>query len=212
VPKPTADYIDQASQEPQRLATPQRLLIIMDLNGALIHRPKRNEPSKFVGRPFVKPFLEYLLASFSVMVWSSARPENVDKMCSQLFTPEQRRQLVTEWGRDMLGLNAAQYNEKVQVYKQLDKVWDFAKIGHWHPERLDGQLFGQHNTLLIDDSVLKASSEPFNLIQITEFVGQREQMSKDVLGQVVGYLEQAKMQQDVSRFVKRKPFFEDGGW
>ena len=64
---------------------------------------------------------------------------------------------------------------------------------------------------MIDDSVEKAASEPHNLIEIDEFEGRPEQMTVDVLGQVVRYLEVLRMERDVSAYMRTKPFVFDEG-
>ncbi|KAJ9641834.1 hypothetical protein H2199_005047 [Coniosporium tulheliwenetii] len=186
VPVPTQSYLDQASCEPKNLSTPQPMLFILDLNGTLLHRPNRKNPTKFVTRPFVTPFLNYLFAHFTVMVWSSARPENVSLMCAQLFTPAQRALLVAQWGRDRLGLSPQQYNNKVQVYKRLSQIWDDDDIARSHPGYLDGESWDQFNTVLLDDSHVKASSEPYNLVAIPEFVGTKEQAEGMCSGRLLG--------------------------
>lgn len=207
-PKPTFEYLTIAEKEPARLEAPRPLLVVIDLNGTLVHRPQRNKSSRVIRRPYVTAFLDYLLANHRVMVWSSARPENVGRMCAQLFAPADRARLAAEWGRDTLDLTPKQYMEKVQVYKKLSKVWRQADTGKWHPlhsrtrsarnNDFHTQRFGQHNTLLIDDSVLKASSEPHNLVRVEEFEGRPDQMQTDVLRQVVAYLEEAKWMENVS--------------
>ncbi|KAK7515150.1 NLI interacting factor-like phosphatase-domain-containing protein [Phyllosticta citriasiana] len=212
-PDPSPGYLFQSAMMPYRLHTPQPLLIIMDLNGTLLHRPKRASSSKFIQRPFSQAFISYLFAYHTVMVWSSARPSNVNLMCKGLFSADQRKQLVVEWGRDMLGLTQQQYNEKVQVYKQLDKVWQAADTEQWHPFHAHGHRFNQANTLLIDDSVEKAASEPYNLVEVDDFEGKENQMSCDVLREVAGYLEEAKWQSDVSAWVRSGNRFAYGmGW
>lgn len=212
-PEPTQEYLQKASIPSKQLDHPQTLLVIIDLNGTLVHRPSRKNSSRVVCRPYVQAFLDYLLTNHRVMVWSSARPENVGKMCNQLFDPARRAQLLAEWGRDTLGLTQQQYNEKVQVFKVLRKAWLAADRERWHPDHAGGGRFGQHNTFLVDDSLLKASSEPHNLVQVEEFEGRPDQMRRDVLRRVVGYLEQAKWMSDVSAWVKAgQRFGADGGW
>lgn len=214
-PKPTLEYLTIAEKEPARLEAPRPLLVVIDLNGTLVHRPQRNKSSRVIRRPYVTAFLDYLLSNHRVMVWSSARPENVGRMCAQLFAPADRARLAAEWGRDTLDLTPQQYIEKVQVYKKLSKVWRQAETGKWHPlhrtarnDDYGSQRFGQHNTLLIDDSVLKASSEPHNLVRVEEFEGRPDQMQTDVLRQVVAYLEEAKWMQDVSAWVRAGNAFD----
>ena len=89
----------------------------------------------------------------------------------------------------------------VQCYKNLERVWA-SKAG--------GNGFDQRNTVLIDDSALKASAQPHNLLEIPEFTGQITQ--QDVLGEVAGYLELLKVQEDVSKFISKTPFKADGTW
>lgn len=81
---------------------------------------------------------------------------------------EQYDRLASIWARDKLDLTPAQYKDKVQVYKKLDKIWNTPEIqasffpagrGRWD----------QTNTILVDDSHLKALQEPHNLLQIPEF-------------------------------------------
>ncbi|OJD29030.1 nif domain protein [Diplodia corticola] len=231
-PHPTSEYLARASQEPERLTKePHKLLIVIDLNGTLVHRPRRNKKnSQIISRPYVSAFLDYLIANHRVMVWSSAKPVSVEKMVASLMPSANRRDaLLAEWGRDRLGLSPKAYDEKVQVYKELDKVWKQADEGRWHPlhaahqkgeepepepeQATEANRFGQHNTFLIDDSLLKASSEPHNLIQVEEFEARPHQMQTDVLRQVVGYLEEAKWWSNVSAWVNRGNRFEVGkGW
>lgn len=195
VPRPKAEYLEQASRGPENLTSAQRLLVILDLNGTLLYRPRRGDPTRFIPRPNVVPFLEYLFAHHCVMVWSSAKPHNVDALLSRLISPEQRERLVAVWARDTLGLDKQQYDNKVQVYKQLHQVW--AQVTEQSGEAQDGR-WGQHNTVLLDDSKLKASSEPFNLVEVPEFGKHNLQTEKNVLGQVREFLEVLKMQKDVS--------------
>ena len=87
-----------------------------------------------------------------------------------------------------------------------------------HPDYARGQRWGQHNTLLVDDSVLKASKQPFNLVEVPEFItggveDQQLQKGEDsVLAQVVGYLEEARRWSDVSAFVRERRFGVGEGW
>lgn len=211
-PEPSRTYLAQANMQSYQMANPQPLLVVLDLNGTLLHRHTHNR-TNFVLRPRVPEFLHYLLTTHKVMVWSSARLDNVKSMCSRLFTHAQAAGLVAIWARDRLGLTPAQYREKVQVYKQLSWIWSDPVVQSSAPDSLPEMrgLFewGQENTVLIDDSVEKAASEPYNLVQIDEFEGRAEQMQVDVLGQVVGYLETLRTEGDVSGYMRCKPFVYD---
>ncbi|KAK1817068.1 hypothetical protein LTR12_008557 [Friedmanniomyces endolithicus] len=204
-PKPTWTYIKQAERPPGRLANGKTrpLLVVLDLNGTLLHRAARGG-SIFITRPRVTEFLHYLLANHKVLIWSSAQPANVEAMCKKLFTPEQRAILVGIWARDKMRLSAQQYAQKVQCYKQLSWVWrdDDIAASYVHMDE-----WGQDNTVLIDDSVEKAATEPLNLIKMEEFEGTEEQLGKDVLGQVVEYLEVLKGARDVSACIRAAPYY-----
>lgn len=177
--------------------SPRPLLVVLDLNGTLLCRKGRG--SNFAARPRVNEFLEYLLSRHIVMVWSSARRVNVDNMCKKLFSREQMDQLVGVWARDKLNLTPEQYNERVQVYKQLSWIWRDPTINGKRP-------WSQADTVLIDDSAEKAASEPHNVIEIEEFENRKDQLETDVLGQVIQYLDELSHQQDVSAYMRAHPF------
>lgn len=210
-PTPTPAYLSQASLAPNLLPTPQRLLLILDLNGTLLYRSKSS--SGYRPRPSLQPFLDYCVTNHSVLIWSSATPHNVTAICSNLFTARQRQQLLGEWGRDTLDLTKEQYRDKVQVYKRLDRIWEGRALRDAHPNHASGERWSQANTLLLDDSATKAQGQPHNLVEMPEYTksGQTDK-GKEVLGQVVGYLEEARQYRDVSAFVKMRPFKVDAGW
>lgn len=213
-PTPTAGYLTYAYVTPTQLPSPQRLLLVLDLNGTLLYRP--NFSSNYLPRPFLAPFLAYCLANHSVLIWSSATPPNVSAICGKLFRPNDRRNLLGEWARDTLGLTPEQYVSKVQVYKRLDRIWDDLHLSTTHPLAHQGQKWGQENTLLIDDSPMKASAQPYNLVRIPEFAKDNatDQGGGELglLGQVVGYLEEARRWGNVSAFVRNRKFEVKEGW
>ncbi|KAI8943392.1 hypothetical protein NX059_001404 [Plenodomus lindquistii] len=210
-PQPTADYLAQAEGEPSAIDTPRPLLVILDLNGTVLFRPNMNAKT-MIERPFLKPFLRYLFQNFKVMVWSSAKPDNVKSLVSQALDNDLRSQLVAQWARDSFGLSPTFYSQNVQVYKNLKLVWSRSTIQSHHPDYEAGGRFGQHNTVLIDDSALKANAQPHNLLEIPEFAATPEQMEGDALREVAGYLEVLRQQDDVSRFIRTTPFVGDGRW
>lgn len=206
-PAPTSAYINDAHVIPNLLSSPQRLLLVLDLNGTLLYRFRASQ--NYTPRPCLPEFLEYAFANHSLLVWSSAQPYNVKSVCARIFSRSQRAILLGEWGRDTLGLTSAQYKERVQVYKRLDRIWGNENLQHSHPDFERGERWGQHNTVLIDDSALKASAQPFNHVEVPEFVrgaSEKDGDGRDVLGQVVGYLEEARKWSDVSGFVRHGPF------
>lgn len=198
VPEPTAAYLAQAAIPPSRLDSPRNILVVIDLNGTLLHRPNHKNPSRFVERPHTRAFLDYCIRTFTVAIWSSAKPDNVHKMLRQILSPEDRDRLVAVWGRDTLGLSPDDYNRRVQCYKRLAVLWrDLEK-------RL-GQRWDQSNTLLVDDSKEKSRSEPFNLIQLPEFKGNLDEPGY-VLPQVHDYINTCAQQRDISAFARLHPF------
>ncbi|KAH7411876.1 HAD-like domain-containing protein [Phaeosphaeria sp. MPI-PUGE-AT-0046c] len=210
-PQPTDLYLNQAAEDPTAIGKPGHILVILDLNGTVLFRPNKNAKT-MIARPYLKPFLRYLFQNFKVMVWSSARPVNVKALVEQALDKDLRSKLVATWARDTFGLSATNFNQNVQVYKNLRLIWSRDQIQQHHPEYASGERFGQHNTVLIDDSALKASAQPHNLLEIPEFEATPEQMEGDVLREVAGYLEVLRSQADVSKFVNKQPFQGDGRW
>lgn len=110
-PVPTSVYHSDARAIPTLLPSPQRLLLVLDLNGTLLYRPRASQ--NYTPRPGLSNFLKYAFANHTLLIWSSAQPKNVKSLCSRLFSRGQRQMLLGEWGRDTLGLTSAQYKERV---------------------------------------------------------------------------------------------------
>jgi hypothetical protein len=211
-PQPTGLYLSQAAEQASSNDALGDVLVILDLNGTVLFRPNKNAKT-MIARPYLKPFLHYLFQNFKVMVWSSAKPVNVKSLVEQALDKDLRSMLVATWARDTFGLSATNFNQNVQVYKNLKLIWSRDQIQQHHPKYEAGERFGQHNTVLIDDSALKASAQPHNLLEIPEFEATPEQMeSDDVLREVAGYLEMLRQQADVSKFISKHPFKADGRW
>ncbi|KAJ4347905.1 uncharacterized protein N0V89_009277 [Didymosphaeria variabile] len=212
-PIPTHQYMKQASLQAEVRIPPSRKLVILDLNGTLLYRPNsRNQPRKMIARPFLKQFLAYLFDNFAVMVWSSAKPDNVNVLV-EIGLEEYRHRLIACWARDTLGLEPKHYSLNVQCYKNLHTIWASKDIQCHMPGHEFGAHFDQRNTILIDDSSLKAAAQPHNLLEIPEFKGPVANVPvQDVLSEVVGYLEVLKMQEDVSKFIHKDPFRANGDW
>ena len=205
IPDPSQAYLARSLQQYTVLHRPQHLLVIIDLNGTLLHRPKRQAPTQFTARPHTPRFLNYCITTFTVVIWSSARPENVKAMTNSILSPKLKHQVVAIWGRDKFDLTPAEYNNKVQCYKQLDTVWNDATISKSHPA---GRKWDQTNTVLIDDSNYKGKSEPYNMVEIPEFSGGKteEVEGEGVLPQVHDYLNRLSMCDNVSAYMRRHPF------
>lgn len=146
-----------------------RKLLILDLNGTMLFRSKATHPSKprrVLLRPYVPAFLQYLFyreTNYDVMVWSSAQPVNVKDMVGKVFGGT-RKQLVAVWDRKYFNLSQKDYYKKSVTLKNLEQPWDFLNAA-----RPEGQHHSAATTLLLDDSTVKASLQPYNHLCVTEF-------------------------------------------
>lgn len=128
-------------------------------------------------------------------------------MCSSIFRKD--LQPIRQWARDTLDLTRREYVEKVQVYKRLDRVWASDDIQKYHRAYSSGGRWDQSNTVLIDDSTLKAAKQPFNLLEIPEYVRQDHEASErksSVLARVTAYLETLRQWDDVSCYIRSSKF------
>ena len=210
VPMPTKDYLNQARSPSAKLPNAQKLLVVLDLNGTLIYRTKSSgNPTKHRVRPGTQKFLAYLFKEHLPMVYTSMQPETTKRIVPSVFSEEQARRLVAVWARDMLDMPKKYYFEKVQVYKRLDKIWRDKDIQSKHPNVAD--IWGQKNTVLIDDSHLKASAQPHNLVHVPEYDGRiiskkdenatNTKHEEEILDILIMKLEELKHQEDVSRLI-----------
>ncbi|KAJ5669264.1 hypothetical protein N7462_010334 [Penicillium macrosclerotiorum] len=231
-PAPTKEYMEQSSKLPQRSPQKRPLLIILDLNGTLIYRKHRKLPPNFARRAGLDHFLDVLTSNYAVMIWSSSKPPTVNAVCEKLFPGDKAKNVVALWGRDKFGLSKVQYNAKLQVYKELRKVWASPEIqaaypgnaamreapsppknggsrfksqnqNRAHPSNLPaGQRWDQTNTILIDDSKLKALSEPFNILEIPEFTNNPAVDESTLFANVLAKLEVLSRHDDVSKVLR----------
>ncbi|KAL2025137.1 hypothetical protein VTK56DRAFT_139 [Thermocarpiscus australiensis] len=202
IPEPTSAYLLRASFLPLTAPAPRPILVVIDLNGTLLYRPSKRFPSKFVERPLAREFLRSCIDKHRVVIWSSARPDNVRRMCAQLLPREYLARVVAVWGRDRFGLSDADYNRRTQCYKRLTRLWSDPVVAASHPR---GGVWNQGNTVLIDDSAEKARSEPHNAITLPEFAGDRNERPP-VLSLVQEYLDTLTSQMDVSTYIRARPF------
>lgn len=160
-------YLAQALCLPQTLAQPQRLLVVLDLNGTLLAREKGVPQHMIKKRPGVEPLLEYLFSNHVVMVCTSATGHNAKDMVKKLLTEEQQNKLVAIRPRHTFGLTQQQYATKVQIYKNLEDIWKDPAVVNAIPT--GAEPWSMANSVLVDDTILKAKAQPHNLIQVPEF-------------------------------------------
>ncbi|KAG8158768.1 hypothetical protein KVR01_011211 [Diaporthe batatas] len=208
IPDPTPLYLARASFLPKRRAEPGPLLVVIDLNGTILYRPDRRKSQNFRRRPHADAFVRYCVETFWVVFWSSARPENVRRMVEGLVGPDLLPNVVAVWGRDRFGLTPEDYSARTQCYKRLTTLWADPVVRASFPADrpgYEGRCWDQGNTVLIDDSVEKARSEPHNAITIPEFTGDMNE-SLDILPRVHDYLNELCFQEDVSTYGRAHPF------
>ncbi|OTA92630.1 hypothetical protein M434DRAFT_59528, partial [Hypoxylon sp. CO27-5] len=211
IPNPTPQYLAHASLPPFVLPQERQILVVIDLNGTLLYRPDHLRPTYFVERPHAYSFLNYCIETFKVVIWSSAKSQNVMKMCKQLLDPKQLRKIVAVWGRESFGLSPIDFKQRVQCYKRLSLLWMDEQIAATHPEAYKGKRWSQADTVLIDDSVEKARSEPYNLIHIPTYEGDKEK-DGEILPQVHDYINELARTADISTFIRSRPFQADPTW
>lgn len=205
IPNPTVQYLTACTSPPSSLRDPQHLLVVIDLNGTLLYRPQKKRPTHFSMRPHAQTFLKYCITTFTVVIWSSARPHNVDAMCETILTPNMRSKVAAIWARDKFGLTRTDFNLRVICYKRLSKLWEDPDIARTHPAYDEGLRWDQTNTVLIDDSREKARSEPYNLIEVPEWYGNRNERD-EILPQVHDYLNHLSKHSDVSACLHSSPW------
>ncbi|KAI9049502.1 hypothetical protein LZ554_006531 [Drepanopeziza brunnea f. sp. 'monogermtubi'] len=205
VPDPTPAYLAASLQPLQQLTDAQHLLLVIDLNGTLLFRPNKRQPSAFIARPNTERFLRYCIETFTVVIWSSARPSNVQLMCNQILSDDLRHKVVAIWARDKFNLTTADFDTRTMCYKRLTSLWNDPKIASSHPGFQFGERWNHTNTVLVDDSPEKGRSEPFNLITIPEFFGDRFEKG-GILPQVHDYINSLSMHSNVAAHMRARPF------
>ncbi|KAH8797259.1 hypothetical protein F5884DRAFT_687962, partial [Xylogone sp. PMI_703] len=68
----------------------------------LLHRPDKHRPTHYVIRTGAFELLKYCVDNFSVVIWSSAVPANMNRMCKAFGEVTSRA--IAIWGRDRFGL------------------------------------------------------------------------------------------------------------
>ena len=205
-------YLNLTNPNPQRLSTPQPLLIVLDLNGTLLHRRERSN-SGIALRPGLHEFLSYAFTQHCVMVWTSAQPHSCSAMLEVALTePSWHKALVASWARDTLGLPSHLYNRKVKVTKDLDQIWGNRAIQLRHPWQQYGWSWGVGNTVLVDDSIAKAWKQPYNLCEMPEFTRDNGEVAATFnsglapLNQLAHYIENLRHFDNVAAYMRRWPF------
>nr|CAG8456628.1 7467_t:CDS:2 [Entrophospora candida] len=196
---------------------PPLMLIVLDLNGTLVYRDGVHR--LIHPRPYISIFKNYLFRNknFNIMIWSSAQRINVNKMVKEIFGNDDSNKLLEIWSRDKFPLTNKEYHSKCLTIKDLEMVWDelnkslknknIQPSSSSPPSQSSTILWDQTNTILIDDSPLKAQLQPYNAIHLKEFNRELFHNGNDSeLLNVIEYLELLKCQSNISHFIKNRPY------
>lgn len=203
------------------------LLIILDLNGALlqrvIQRPKIASISSFEHRkaekyhiylrPHFHAFMSYLIREFEVAVWTSAQENNALAIVKECFTdsfiPEKLQfvwhrehcELRNRTSQEVAAIKAANPKAFVKpiAIKDLDAVW-----------KAYGDRYSPNNTLILDDSAEKMRHRDNHLF-IPSFQVTEDALNDESLVILTEYLTKLKIAAegddsfDVRRYVSSHP-------
>ncbi|CAF0743332.1 unnamed protein product [Didymodactylos carnosus] len=162
-------------------------LLILDLNGILVHRVYKKEYYKYQDlfkneyrngtierplykgnfaiwlRPGVKEFLQWCLDHFHIGIWSSVRKENMVPLIEALLPNESdHSNLLFYWWQDMCLMEKNDdKNEKTSTsfYKCLERVWNTQSLEEkWKLNQKNGNW--REQTLIVDDNKSKVRDNP----------------------------------------------------
>lgn len=142
------------------------------------------------------------------MFWTSAMPRTLETMLVSLLTDSQWIP-VAAWARDtLLDSTKMEYHQKSQTFKDLRKVWSSLAIQQTHPFYTAGFQWGPHNTVLIDDSEIKACLQPCNLLLVPEFGHHNlnNEAPQEILRKLAWYLKDLESLPDVRQHLIMSPF------
>jgi hypothetical protein len=157
------------------MVTGRKKLLVLDINDLLLDtyyqgeksvtRPKRHHDEKVnffyvYNRAKCKEFIQFCLQNFLVDVWSSTHEHNVEAFAGYMYK-EAKKKLAFGWCQidcTDTRIKHPMYKNKLVFFKELSKLWkNIDERLSWAKED-----YGPSNTLLIDDSPYKASSNPMH--------------------------------------------------
>lgn len=162
-------------------------LLVLDLNGILCHRLRKNkEPAinisngfrrascfiantPVIPRPHLEDFLTFLDEHFCLAVWTSAKTKTAKQLVQQLFPTPIAQRLLFVWAQNRCTTNTlvGQSDDDPLFVKQLDRVWKEYPL--WNP----------FNTLLLDDSPDKCPF-PRNALHPPSMNGQKQRWGSEL--------------------------------
>ncbi|KAG8687939.1 hypothetical protein FRC11_006351 [Ceratobasidium sp. 423] len=166
------------------LSAAKRCLLVLDLNGTLLHRRRANSghTSHVYARPYLGAFLQYIshpFASLDVAVWSSARRANVDLMVDHAWTGRKPDIVLA---REDMQLTDRQFNHNVRTTKDLRQLWlRLAQAQAQAQAQSGGVMHGPRDTVLLDDSIHKARLQPNNHLALPTYGAAQLRADADAL-------------------------------
>ncbi|KAF3925548.1 hypothetical protein ABW21_db0201599 [Orbilia brochopaga] len=206
-PVPSPEYLQLANEPTALVEKPEKrqLLIILDLNGTLFYRNRLRNGKKDkltpVARPGLSSFFQYIFREHHVVFFSSAMQATVLSLLQSILQPTYRSKVARIFTREDMGIPEQYYHHKVSTFKRLTMVWRSLKQHHhtWD--------FSQCDTILLDDSPDKATSEPHNHLMVPEYTQDLHMKGGDwVLRRAAGYIEEARKWDNVSSYMRTNPF------
>ncbi|KAL8143192.1 hypothetical protein V2J09_016224 [Rumex salicifolius] len=200
----------------------KKFLLILDLNGLLIHRahmadkskiPNNRQPDAVFGnklvfkRPYCKELMRFCLDRFEVGIWSSAMEHNVDAVMEVAFG-QLKSKLLFVWNQTQCsdyGFKCVDNKQKPLFFKELKKVWE----GSHNKQFRKGSFSATHtNTLLLDDTPSKGLLNPHNTgIYLDSY--DPEDINDNALdpeGELGAYLKALAEVEEVPSYVASHPF------
>ncbi|KAG8623036.1 hypothetical protein KVT40_008012 [Elsinoe batatas] len=135
IPKPSPEYLSYCSSSPPTPCEPQRLLVILDVNGTLGFRKSLRT---ITPRPHLREFLTYLFREHDVAIWTSMTRSNFMAVLPKIMTKEQAAKLKMVWTREDMNLGN-NFKDYVQTYKELTKVW-----AHLNGDEVPANVFNRY--------------------------------------------------------------------
>ena len=157
------------------MASPSKILLILDLDETLIHacamRLAREEDFRLFDyyvyvRPHVERFLTECAAHFRLAVWSSASDDYVAEVVKRLFPRELTPEFV--WGRSRCTF--ALDRAAVQEFGYLDPSNHYNYVKKLHKLKRKG--YRLERTLIVDDTPAKCVHNYGNAIYVKEYNGE----------------------------------------
>ncbi|KAF9594743.1 hypothetical protein IFM89_034726 [Coptis chinensis] len=200
------------------MSKPNRILLILDLNGVLVHiankleLPLRFEADTFIlgkaiiRKPFCDDFIKFCFERFYVGVWSSRKKLNLVRLLDFIM-PERRYQLAFCWDQShctTTELHTVDNIDKPVMLKEFIKLWDKDDPNlPW--ERRE---YNESNTVMLDDSSYKALfNSAHTAIFPTSYDFQNENdNSLGPRGDIRMYLEGLTISKNVQKYIEQHPF------